>query len=193
MDDVILCYVCYDCETPDNQYATNPSPCICRGSIVIHKKCLETTVNNSRHCSICKTKYNIKYLPQKDGKELIVEKDIMGRHVEYTVNEKGEKHGSYIVKNKYGKTAIMQSYINGIMEGPYVEYYPNGQIKSICKCRNNRIEGEFCEWSSNGDIIEESIYVNGIKNGECIIWNFEGYTRVAKVINYVDGEADYTF
>lgn len=190
MDDNILCYICYDYETPDSPYATNPLPCICRGSIVIHTKCLKSSINNSRHCSICKTKYNIKYLPQKDGKELIIEKDFTGRYVEYTVNDKGEKHGSYIVKNKYGHTVVMQTYINGSMEGPYVEYHSNGQIKSVCKCRNNKIEGEYCEWSSNGDIIEESNYVNGVKHGESLKWEFEGYTRVARVINYVDGEPD---
>jgi antitoxin component YwqK of YwqJK toxin-antitoxin module len=193
MDDVILCYICYECETQDNLYATNPKPCICRGTIAIHTRCLENALKTSRNCSICKTKYNLTYLPKKDGKELIIERDILGRQVEYTINERGEKHGTYIVKNKYGRTATMQTYINGVMEGPYVEYYDDGQIKSVCKCRNNKIEGEYCEWSSSGDIIEESHYVNGVKHGDCLRWDFEGYTRVAQVINYIDGEADIEF
>ena len=84
----------------------------------------------------------------------------------------------------------MHSYINGIMEGPYVEYYQNGQIKSVCKCRNNRIEGEFCEWDKNGNIVEESNYKDGQKHGECIRWVPEGWCRVAKTVNYVEGVCD---
>jgi antitoxin component YwqK of YwqJK toxin-antitoxin module len=190
MDNTILCYICYDAETPDNPYATNPQPCSCRGSIAIHKKCLKNAINNSHNCSICKTKFHLSYLPKKDGKELVIEKDMRGRHVEYTVNEKGERHGTYIVKYKDGRTAVMQTYINGVMEGPYVEYHKNGQIKSICKCRNNKIEGEFCEWSKHGETIEESQYVNGVKHGECMRWEYEGYVRTARIINYVEGIPD---
>jgi len=193
MDESIQCYICYEDESKNNPYAVEPNPCICKGSIVIHTKCLENVLKTSRNCSICKAKYNLKYLPQKDGRELI-ETSEYGNRIEYTINERGEKHGSYIIKNTEGRTVLLHSYINGIMEGPYVEYYQNGQIKSVCKCRNNRIEGEFCEWDKNGNIVEESNYKDGQKHGECIRWVSEGWCRVAKTVNYVEGmceEDDY--
>jgi antitoxin component YwqK of YwqJK toxin-antitoxin module len=188
MEDTIQCYICYENESKNNPYAAEPKPCICKGSIVIHKSCLENVLKTSRNCSICKCKYNLKYLPQKDGRELIISTSEYGERIEYTINERGEKHGSYTVKNTFGRTVLLQSYINGVMEGPYVEYYQNGQIKSVCKCRNNRIEGEFCEWYEDGSILEESNYKDGKKHGECIQWVRDGYVRTAITSNYVEGE-----
>jgi antitoxin component YwqK of YwqJK toxin-antitoxin module len=188
MDSEVVCYVCFEHESKNEPYAE--SPCICKGSIVIHKECLKSVIKKSRNCSICKTHYNLKYLPQRDGKELIKKKDINGERIEYTVNEKGERHGSCIIKSSDGDIKTLYTYINGIMEGPYTEYHPNGQIKSVCKCRNGRIEGEYNEWDRNGQLVEESQYKNGVKHGECIRWFQKGYIRVSKVLNYVDGDAD---
>ena len=181
-----MCYICYENESKENPYASEP--CICKGSIIIHTKCLENIIKTSRTCSICKSKYNLKYLPQKNGRELIIETSDYGDHIEYTINEQGERHGSYIIKNSDGKTLVHYSYINGIMEGPYVEYYQNGQIKFVCKCHNNCIEGEFCEWYEDGTIIEESFYIDGKKHGECIQWIREDGCRVAMTLNYIEGE-----
>ena len=190
MEESILCYICYENESKENPYASEPNPCTCKGSIIIHTKCLENVIKTSRNCSICKSKYNLKYLPQKDGRELIIETSEYGKRIEYTINERGEKYGSYIIKNSNGRTVLLHSYINGIMEGPYVEYYQNGQVKSVCKCRNNRIEGEFCEWDKDGNILEESNYKDGKKHGECVQWVREGWCRVGKTVNYIEGELD---
>jgi len=86
------CYICFDKDTVENPYATNPRPCPCKGSIEIHKQCLEKVVESNRTCSICKTKYNTKYLPNKDGRELIVEPLSNGGRVEYTINENNQRH-----------------------------------------------------------------------------------------------------
>jgi antitoxin component YwqK of YwqJK toxin-antitoxin module len=192
MDSEVVCYVCFEHESKNNPYAE--SPCICKGSIVIHKQCLETVIKTSRNCSICKIHYNLKYLPQKDGKELII-KDAHnnGEIIEYTINERGQKHGSYIIRARDGQMLECHSYINGIMEGPYIEYHSNGQIKSVCKCRNNILEGEYNEWDKDGNIIEESHYENGKKHGECIRWFRKGYMRVSKVLNYVDGDIEESY
>jgi antitoxin component YwqK of YwqJK toxin-antitoxin module len=188
MKDAYLCYICYDHEKEDDLFVTEPSPCTCKGSLVIHQKCLDNIIKTSRVCSICKTRYNINYLPQKDGKELVIEITNFGYRVEYTVNEHGEKHGTYTVKNMDGQTILLHSYINGIMDGPFVEYYDNGQIKSICKCKNNKIDGDYCEWYRNGIIKEESIYKNGKKHGECVEWTMKGGVIVGITTLYFQGE-----
>jgi len=188
MTDTLQCYICFESETPSNIFAKDPKPCICKGSIEIHEKCLQNVVKNSHNCSICKSRYNLKYLPTKDGKELIIEASNDGGVIEYTVDEQGEKHGSYIIRNRYGQMIILHSYIHGIMEGPYVEYYNNGQIRLVCKCKNNRIDGEYSEWYEDGTILEESHYKNGRKHGDCTNWVREGYMRIASVTKYEDGE-----
>jgi antitoxin component YwqK of YwqJK toxin-antitoxin module len=191
MENTILCYICYENESKNNPYAIEPVPCMCKGSIVIHQACLKNLLKTSRNCSICKSRYNFKYLPQKDGKELIIEESEYGDYIEYTINERGEKHGSYTIKNSDGQTYLHSFYINGIMEGPYVEYYQSGQIKSVCKCRNNKIEGEFCEWYEDGSILEESNYKNGLKHGECITWVRENGIKVATTVYYNEGVSEY--
>lgn len=183
-----ICYVCMDTETESNPYAKEPLPCICRGSIVIHEKCLQTVIQKSRICSICKNRFNLKYLPQKNGRELVIERLSDNYILEYTVNERGEKHGSYLLKRPDGSTETAHSYIDDIMDGPYCEYYPNGQIKIVCSCKNNRLQGYYTEWYPDGQIKEESYYKNGKKDGESIEWITDGYIRVSNVIQYEDGE-----
>lgn len=182
------CYICVEAESPDNPYANEPLPCSCKGSITIHESCLKTVIEKSRVCSICKTRYNLKYLPQKNGRELIVEKLPNNYTLEYTVNEKGEKHGTYMLKRPNGRTQTVHSYIDGIMDGPYCEYYPDGQIHIVCSCKNNRLNGHYNEWYPDGTIKEESYYKDGKKHGECIEWISEGFIRVSTTILFEDGE-----
>jgi antitoxin component YwqK of YwqJK toxin-antitoxin module len=188
MEENPVCYICYEPETENNVYVKEPSPCICKGSNVIHTICFQNILKSSRICTICKTKYNLAYLPKRNGLELITKMEINGNTIEYTINEKGEKHGTYKIKNKEGRTISIHSYINDIMEGPSIEYYENGQIKSVYKCRNNRIEGEYSEWYEDGTIMEESHYTNGLKHGECVKWNKEGAIRIGITIHYIEGE-----
>lgn len=188
MSDQTSCYICYEVETVENEYAKNPRPCPCRGSIEVHKRCLNTLIKVSRNCNICKSKYHFDYLPKKDGREVIIE-ELNRRDVcEYTINEAGQKHGSYIIKNREGKIILYHSYINGIMEGPYIEYYPNGQMKSVCRCKNNKIEGEYVSWYKDGSLQEESYYVDGLLHGERVIWERDGYMRKDKTLIYKEGE-----
>lgn len=183
----LACYICYEKESADNLYASEPPPCICKGSIVIHRTCLERVSIKSRNCSICKTHYNVAYLPSRNGYELITEVLSNGDVLEYTINSAKQRHGTYYKKNAEGQILIMHSYINGRMEGPWVEYYPSGQIKSCCKCKNDWIDGDYTEWYEDGTIKEESYYVNGLKEGECIEWKRLGGVRIANTSQYQNG------
>jgi len=184
----IVCYICYEPATADNPYALDPRPCSCKGSIEIHQKCLQTLIQTRRHCTICKVKYNLAYLPQKNGRELIIEPQPEGGHIEYTVNENNQLHGYYAYKNSEGQTIIYHAVINGIMEGPYTEYYSNGNPLCMCRCKNNRIDGDLTIWYADGSIKEESEYKNGKKHGKCVKWKRDGYTRIATELLYEDGE-----
>jgi len=177
------CYICYEKETSEFPYAINP--CSCKGSIAIHLKCLQEHIRWSKVCSICHSRYRIEYLPNKHGKELITVVTKFGNTIEYTINEKGQKHGMYLIRHRNGQTMIVQSYINGIMEGPSIEYYPSGQIKMMSRFKYNRLEGEFTEWYENGLIKEESYYQDGVKHGESTIWSL--HNRIGEVNVYDHG------
>lgn len=165
MEESVVCYICYDTETKDNTYLKEPPPCECKGSIVIHKNCLEEILKTSRVCTICKTKYKIQYLPNKNGLELIIKEAINGDITEYTINQDGKIEGQHIVKKQSGLIISQCEYKNGLMNGDYKTWYSNGQLECQCYIANNRIEGEYLSWFENGKLKEQTQYKNGLKDG----------------------------
>ena len=61
-----------------------------------------------------------------------------------------------------GKILKVSNYINGKKEGEFVSYYENGQIEVICNFYKNKEEGEYKYYSDEGNLLEHSIYKNGI-------------------------------
>lgn len=184
--EIIVCYMCYESEEINNQFVKDPQPCLCKGSIVIHKNCLELVLKNSRTCSICKTKYNLAYLPTRDGLELIVETTPNGNISEYTLNIKGKKHGTEIIKKQSGQIISKCTYINGLINGEYKTWYSNGQLECICNCIDNRIEGEYKFWYETGILMDHSYYKDGLKDGQSKQWTPTGKLRFNKI--YKEGE-----
>jgi hypothetical protein len=184
-----LCYICYESHTAENPFALSPPPCRCIGSIVIHTKCLNKVIKKTRHCSICKAKYSLHYLPQRHGLELIIELLDYGRQLEYTVNQSGEKHGTSIIKNRDGSVISKYSYIDGLLNGPFIEYYWNGHMKCLGEYKDGLQNGDYSEWYEDGSLQEESKYVNGVKHGLCIYYMKDGYVTVSNMVNYINGEA----
>jgi antitoxin component YwqK of YwqJK toxin-antitoxin module len=174
MEEDILCYICYEPETKENSYVKEPPPCICKGSILIHKKCLQELIQKSRVCSICKTKYKVQYLPNINGLELITKVAPNGDIAQYTVNESGQKHGIYSEAKQSGEIVSRTNYENGLLHGEYKTWYLNGQLECHCYCLENRIEGEFKSWYQNGKLQEQSFYKNGLKDGIYKKWDING-------------------
>ena len=181
------CYICQDDEDK-SLYLQDPSPCMCKGSIKIHKTCFENIIKTTHHCSICKTKYNHNYLPTRDGLELITEVQADGSIVEYTVNERDEQHGTYIYKSGNNKL-IECKYWNGKIHGEYKSWYPNGQLECTCICINNKIDGSYMEWHEDGTIKEHSFYNDGVRDGMTKCW--DQHANVIQNTLYIDGEIPY--
>jgi antitoxin component YwqK of YwqJK toxin-antitoxin module len=184
--DSVTCYICFENETIDNPFLKDPKPCRCKGSIMIHKDCLEQVIKSSRNCSICKYKYNLKYLPNRNGLELVVEVDSDGDITEYTINENGAYHGDNIVKKSTGQIITQCRYTNGELDGPFISWYQNGQMESECVCNKNRIEGIYREWYENGVLKEQSIYRNGLRDGLMRYWDQNGILLFSR--SFINGE-----
>jgi antitoxin component YwqK of YwqJK toxin-antitoxin module len=186
MEEGIVCYICYEPEMKDNSYLKEPPPCECKGSIVIHKECLQDILKTSRVCTICKTKYKVQYLPNRNGLELVTEVAINGDISEYTVDETGDIQGEYIVKKQSGEIISKTNYLNGLLHGEYRTWYDNGQLECHCYCFRNKIEGEYISWYDNGKIMEQTLYQNGVKNGLCKRYDKKGKLVMSRV--YINGE-----
>lgn len=186
MEENVVCYICYDPESPDNKYLKDPVPCECKGSIILHKNCLHTILKTSRVCSICKTKYKLQYLPNRNGLELITEVAINGDITEYTIDSRGDIQGEHLVKKQSGEIISQTHYMNGLLHGKYKTFYLNGQLECEAYCIRNRIEGEYKSWYENGQIMEHSFYVDGLKDGISKQWDMNGELRHNRL--YIKGE-----
>jgi antitoxin component YwqK of YwqJK toxin-antitoxin module len=109
---------------------------------------------------------------------------IEGLLKEYSVNgdlmkednyHDGMKHGesknygfdyAYASKtfNKY--LSVVSNYINDKLDGQYIEYYPNGQVKVTVSYKQGKEQGEYIEYYKTGKIAFRKYYHDGLLNGE---------------------------
>jgi len=186
MEESVVCYICYEPETKNSSYLKEPPPCECKGSIVIHKQCFDEVIKTSRICSICKTKYKVQYLPNRNGLEVITEVSINGDITEYTVDKDGDIQGEHTVRKQTGELISRSMYKNGLLHGEYKTWYENGQLECHCYCFKNKIEGEYKSWYDNGKIMEQSVYKDGAKDGLVKRWDINGKLVQSKV--YIRGQ-----
>lgn len=186
MEEKVLCYLCYDEESEANPYLKEPPPCECKGSIVIHSNCLQEVLKTSRVCTICKTKYKLHYLPNRNGLELVTEVAINGDITEYTIDRLGNIQGEHIVKKQTGELISQCHYKDNLLDGEYKTWYADGQIECICNCVRNKIHGLYQAWYNNGTMMEETLYKEGVKHGLCKRWDKEGNLIITR--HYINGE-----
>ena len=65
-----------------------------------------------------------------------------------------------------GKT--IAKVVNGKIEGKYLEYYDNGQVRYDIFYKNNKEEGRYLEYYSNGNLKFKGIYKDGKQEGSGI-------------------------
>lgn len=65
----------------------------------------------------------------------------------------------------YLRGGILKSkrqYENGMLNGDFITYHPNGNIESIIPHKNNRYDGWYLKFSASGDTIYKKLYKNGV-------------------------------
>ncbi len=76
-------------------------------------------------------------------------------------------------------------YIDGQLVGPMIEWYPNGNKKSIINYVNGIKENMYQYWSSNGQLIEQGYYQNGNYHSIAKRWYSNGILSSESI--FVDG------
>jgi antitoxin component YwqK of YwqJK toxin-antitoxin module len=152
------CYICYG----GNEMSFAVSPCACKGSIQIHKQCLQDNWNiGNKRCMICKELY----VPQKmysNGLELIVKIDTYGQKSMYTIDSSNEKHGMYREWHSNGILKISCNYEHGNYDGLYQQWYTNGYLFNVRNYVNGRVHGVDIYMFPNGKPKAKIHYTNGI-------------------------------
>jgi antitoxin component YwqK of YwqJK toxin-antitoxin module len=161
--DALQCYICYEEGSDTKPLALDPPPCDCKGSIAIHKACLqEVLVKNVFVCSACNKHYSEKYFPGYD-KDAIYEIDNDGYKLKYYVNDRFEKHGLYQKICKSGNLYIQANYENGKLHGLYEEFYSGNEIRTRIQYFHGKTHGPVKRYIFGKLFMVERIICDGIK------------------------------
>lgn len=82
---------------------------------------------------------------------------------------------TYKIKNKFRYTAQEGSFVNGLEQGPWYNYYPDGNILSVQNFKDGKLNGLFVSRDKYGKDIITGKFVDGQKEGE---WRFEKERRL---------------
>jgi len=77
-----------------------------------------------------------------------------------------ERDGQWHIFREDGSLESMEFYANGVINGPYAEYYPNGQASLISAFLNGKQHGVSKSYYENGTLKEEVTHKDGVKTGK---------------------------
>ena len=155
MENAPCCYICLE-----GGELMTPGPCMCRGSLGIHRACLQKVQQGTMTCGVCKTRYSVVC----DGRhhETVGSKEI----VYYTMN--GKRHGMFEEFDEDGDLLKRAYYYDGLLEGPYYVYHQDGESVMVeCTYRSGKKEGEFYEYDEEENLISRRHYRDGVCDGVC--------------------------
>ena len=88
--------------------------------------------------------------------------------------------------NDTGKLRVSANYKNGVLEGEFKAYYPNGNLQGEVNYVNGEMNGEFKEYHENKKIRLSGSYKNSLQEGEWKSYLEDG--TLESIINYKAGE-----
>lgn len=88
--------------------------------------------------------------------------------------------------NDTGKLRVSANYKNGVLEGEYKAYYPNGNLQGEVNYVNGEMNGDFKEYHENKKIKLSGSYKNSLQEGEWKSYLEDG--TLESIVNYKDGE-----
>lgn len=173
------CYICYDESSLENPFATDPPPCECKGSIVIHVSCLKNMYNFKKSCDVCQNPFNPAYGRQRtfneNGLEEITVHHENGRvKTHYFLNADEKLQGLYASYYEDGSLEEWMHYDNGILDGKYEEYFYNGKKKVDANYIHGQFHGPYMEYHCNGSLRDKGHYVRGMKDGTWVSYYSNG-------------------
>lgn len=96
----------------------------------------------------------------------------------------GVLNGDYIRYHPNGKVFIEDRQSWGDTEGPRKEYYADGKLRSVYNNINNNYHGPYKEYDEKGVLIEEGNYYNDDLHGEQRFYDEKGKLKQVRVYYY---------
>ena len=88
--------------------------------------------------------------------------------------------------NDTGKLRVSANYKNGVLDGKFKTYYPNGNLQGEVTYKNGEMNGEYREYNENKNIRLSGSYKNNLQDGEWKSYLEDG--TLETIVNYKDGE-----
>ena len=88
--------------------------------------------------------------------------------------------------NDIGKLRVSANYKNGVLDGEFKAYYPNGNLQGEVIYKNGEMNGEYKEYNENKSIRLSGNYKNNLQDGEWKSYLEDG--TLETIVNYKDGE-----
>ena len=88
--------------------------------------------------------------------------------------------------NDTGKLRVSANYKNGVLDGEFKAYYPNGNLQGEVIYKNGEMNGEYKEYNENKSIRLSGNYKNNLQDGEWKSYLEDG--TLETIVNYKDGE-----
>jgi antitoxin component YwqK of YwqJK toxin-antitoxin module len=79
--------------------------------------------------------------------------------------------------NKLQMLGLFEDKQNTVKNGHFYWFYPDGEIKTICKYVHNQKEGVWLQYYSDGSLQDSFNYKNGNLNGISLSWYRNGYPK----------------
>jgi uncharacterized protein len=106
------------------------------------------------------------------------EEDSIPRHEHPLSGERNFKHGipqgKQITYHDNGQKQLEVMVDTGKRDGPYTEWYPNGQVRSIGRYFQDQLHGEIKYWFDDGKPWAVNNYFKGTPVGHWIEWDEQG-------------------
>lgn len=77
-----------------------------------------------------------------------------------------------VARDASGNITLQGFLSNNERAGTWTEYHPNGMVKSTVAYVDGKMEGQFVELSNSGQLVRQCTYHRGVRHGEYKEYNF---------------------
>ena len=93
----------------------------------------------------------------------------------------GQLHGAWTIKDQTGRSVVAWNFDNGVRDGKWTWWYPNGEKRLEATFSNGKLDGDVLEYSRDGQQTSKETYIDGMHLTKTVGWytlgqkHFEGY------------------
>lgn len=93
----------------------------------------------------------------------------------------GQLHGAWTIKNQTGRSIVAWNFDNGVRDGKWTWWYPNGEKRLEATFHDGKLDGDVLEYNQDGRQAAKDTYIDGMHLTKTVGWyvlgqkHFEGY------------------